>query len=55
MLAAMEKVTHCPLSSSGQEKVASLAASTLIAHIKQEGEGVCWVGMCMCVWVISLL
>ena len=46
VLSALECVSLCPLSSSGQQQVASLAARTLTAHIKQEGEltgvGVVW-------------
>ena len=40
VLSAMESVSLCPMSSSGQQEVASLAVKTLIVHIKQEGEWV---------------
>ena len=40
VLRAMESLSLCPLSSSGQHEVASLVARTLISHIKQEGEPV---------------
>lgn len=48
VLSAMESVSLCPLTSSGQRQVASLAAQLLAAHIKQEGV----VGGCVTVGVV---
>lgn len=37
MLSALQSLSLCPLSASGQREVATLTTRTLITHIKQEG------------------
>ena len=37
VLSALQSLSLCPLSASGQREVATLVTRTLMAHIKQEG------------------